>query len=109
MKETFAALLLVGVGVLTPVVSAGEPAIAGAWEAARTTSGERLYIVLGDKGKAEVVEEYELSPQGKQRARSSTYGKWVRKGNDVVVTYANVTDRLRYRRARAADRGWPDR
>lgn len=97
MKQTFAALILLGAGVLVPAAGAGQPAINGTWEAARTVTDERLYIVLGDGGKAEVVEEYELPiPGKKQRTRSSTFGKWVRKGNEIVVTYGNIRDRLRY-------------
>jgi hypothetical protein len=96
MRQTLVALVLLGAGALVPAAGAGEGAITGTWEAARTVNNERLYIVLGDKGKAEVVEEYELPTPGKQRALSSTFGKWARKGNDIVVTYGSVTDRLRY-------------
>lgn len=97
MKQTFAALILLGAGVLVPTAGAGQPAINGTWEAARTVNDERLYIVLSDQGKAEVVEEYELPMPGKkQRARSSTFGKWVHRGNEIVVTYGNISDRLRY-------------
>jgi hypothetical protein len=96
MKHTFAVVLLLSAGALLPAAGAAQPGVTGAWEAARTANDERLYIVLGDKGKAEVVEEYLLPMPGKQRARSSTFGKWTRKGNDVVVTYGNITDRLRY-------------
>ncbi len=96
MKQIFAALLLLGAGALLPAAGAGEPAVTGTWEAVRTVNDERLYVVLGDKGKAEVVEEYELPMPGKPHARSSTFGKWTRKGNDVVVTYGSITDRLRY-------------
>jgi hypothetical protein len=96
MKKTLAALVLLGANAVVLPAGAGERAITGTWEAVRTVNDERLYIVLGDKGKAEVVEEYELPTPGKQRARSSTFGKWSRKGNDIVVTYGNVTDRLRY-------------
>jgi len=96
MKRIFAAVLLLAVSVVTPAVSAGVPAIAGTWEAARAPNGDRLFIVLGEKGKAEIVEEYQLPQRGKQRMRTSTYGKWVRKGNDVLLTYADITDRLRY-------------
>ena len=97
MKQTFAALVLLCAGAVVPAAGAGQPAVAGTWEAARALNDERLYIVLSDKGKAEVVEEYELPlPGKKQRVRSSTFGTWVRKGNEIVVTYGNVMDRLRY-------------
>lgn len=96
MKQTLLALVLLGVGALVPTADATETDFSGTWEAARTVKDERLYIVLGADGKAEVVEEYELPTPGKQRARSSTFGKWARKGNDVVVTYGSVTDRLHY-------------
>ena len=97
MKQTFAALVLLCACAVVPAAGAGQPAVAGTWEAARALNQERLYIVLSDKGKAEVVEEYELPVPGKQqRVRSSTFGTWVRKGNEIVVTYGNVMDRLRY-------------
>jgi len=97
MKQVFAAVVLLSAGAFLPAVDAGQPAVVGTWEAARALNDERLYIVLSDKGKAEVVEEYELPVPGKkQRARSSTFGKWVRKGNEIVVTYGNVMDRLHY-------------
>jgi hypothetical protein len=98
MRQTLAALGLLGAGALALTVPAAarEGAITGTWEAARTVNDERLYVVLGDNGKAEVVEEYLLPTPGKQRARSSTFGKWKQKGPDVVITYGSVTDRLRY-------------
>ena len=96
MKQIFAALLLLGAGALLPAAGAAQPGVTGAWEAARTADDERRYIVLGETGKAEVVEEYLLPMRSNQRTRSSTFGKWTRKGNDVLVTYGNITDRLRY-------------
>jgi len=96
MQRTFAAFLLFSASALVPAASAGEPAIAGAWEAAHPDNDDRLYIVLEDRGKAQIVAEYEVPMPAKQRLRSITYGKWTRKGNDVAITYAEVTDRLRY-------------
>ena len=43
MQHTFAALLLFSVGALIPAVGAGQPPIAGAWEAARTDNDDRLF------------------------------------------------------------------
>ncbi len=71
----------------------------GTWEAARTADDERLYVRLLDKGKAEIVAEYDFElpgAPGKRRGRSTTYGKWTVKGDDVLITYAQVKDKLRY-------------
>jgi hypothetical protein len=98
MFRSFKPLLFLLVALAAPLSVSGQPAINGTWEAARTVNDERLYIVLSDQGKAEVVEEYELPMPGKkQRARSSTFGKWVHRGNEIVVTYGNISDRLRRR------------
>jgi hypothetical protein len=96
MRHTFAALLLFGVGALVPALGAGQPSIAGIWEAAHPDNDDRLYIVLGDRGKVQIVAEYELPTPGKQRGRSTTFGTWARKGSEIVITYGDVTDRLRY-------------
>jgi hypothetical protein len=77
----------------------GSEALLGTWEAARTPEDERMYLRLLAKGKAEIVAEYdfELPGQpGKRRGRSTTFGKWSVKGDDVTVTYAKVSDRLHY-------------
>lgn len=79
--------------------AAGAAALLGTWEAARTPNDERMYVRLMEKGKAEIVAEYdfELPGQpGKRRGRSTTFGKWSVKGDDVTITYAKVRDRLRY-------------
>ena len=72
MKQTLLALVLLGVGALVPTAGAAETDFSGTWEAARTVKDERLYIVLGADGKAEVVEEYELPTPGKA-ARALQY------------------------------------
>ena len=65
-------------------------------------------MVLRDMGKAEIVNEYDFSlpGQGKQRGRSTTFGKWTLKGNDVVVTYAKMHGPVALQSTRdAAERG----
>jgi hypothetical protein len=99
MKETFAALLLLTAGALSSAASAGPPKLTGSWEAAHTPDDERVYLVLKDMGKAEIVAEYDFTlpgQPGKRRGRSITFGKWKVQGNDLTVTYAKLTDRLRY-------------
>jgi len=96
MRHAFAAFLLFGASALAPLVASGAPSIAGTWEAAHQDNNERLYIVLRDGGKGEIVTEYDVPMPGKQRLRSVTYAKWTRKGNDVAISYAEVTDHLRY-------------
>ncbi|HTS54496.1 MAG TPA: hypothetical protein VMH26_14570 [Burkholderiales bacterium] len=99
MKQIFAVLLLLGAGAPASIAGQAQPQVSGSWEAARTANDERLYVVLGKEGKAEIVTEYYIplpGPPGKQRVRSSTYGKWTRHSSDVVITYANIQDRLRY-------------
>ena len=54
----------------------------GTWEAARSPGGDRLYVRLQDKGKAEVVAEYDFQLPGQptRRGRSTTMAKWTREG-----------------------------
>jgi hypothetical protein len=99
MKQTFAALLLLGVAALAGPAQAGPPKLTGSWEAARTPDDERLYLVLKDMGKAEIVGEYDFTlpgQPGKRRGRSTTFGRWSVDGDQVVITYAKFTERMRY-------------
>jgi len=99
MKQIFAAVLLLAAGALSSTASAAPPKLTGSWEAAHTPDDERVYLVLKDMGKAEIVAEYDFTlpgQPGKRRGRSITFGKWELRGNDVMVTYAKLTDRLRY-------------
>jgi hypothetical protein len=76
-----------------------EALMASTWEAARTVEDERTYVRFLTMGRAEIVSEYDFQlpgQPGKRRGRATTYGKWVLKGNDVTVSYADVRDRLRY-------------
>jgi len=88
------ALLAWSVNVLA--VSGKE--LLGTWEAARSPSGDRLYVHLQEKGKAEVVAEYDFQLPGQpaRRGRSTTIAKWTVKGNELILTYAKVRDRLLY-------------
>jgi hypothetical protein len=90
---------LVLAALTAPASAVGTAGLLGEWEAAVSADNERLYIKLRDKGKAEIVSEYDFQPPGqpgKQRGRATTYGKWTLKGNEVVLSYAKVQDRLRY-------------
>jgi len=92
--------------VLALALCAGAPAhavsasaLVGTWEAARTPDDERVYVRLMEKGKAQIVAEYDFqlpNMPGKRRGRSTTFAKWSVKGDDVTLTYSKVTDRLRY-------------
>ena len=88
--------------VATPFLApAAQPQLKGSWEAARGANDERLYVVLGEDGRAEIVTEYAVSLSGapdKRRVQTTTFGKWTQKGGDVVINYANtnIKDRLRY-------------
>jgi hypothetical protein len=77
---------------------AAPPKLTGSWEAARNGDEEHVMLVLKDMGKAEIINEYDISlpGQGKRRGRSTSFGKWTLKGKDVFVTYSKITDRLRY-------------
>lgn len=82
-----------------PAGAVGTSALVGTWEAARSPDDERLYVNLTEKGTAEIVAEYDFTlpgMPGKRRGRSTTFGKWSVKGNEVVIAYAKVRDRLRY-------------
>ena len=101
MKQLIGALVLLGGAALLSVATAAQPMFNGSWEAARGANDQRLYVILGDSGVAEIVTEYEVSLPGapdKRRVRTSTFGKWTHKGGDVVISYANtnIKDRLRY-------------
>jgi hypothetical protein len=90
-------LCLLAAGAPAHAVKAS--ALVGTWEAARSVDDERTFVRLMEKGKAEIVAEYdfELPGQpGKRRGRSTTFAKWSVKGDDVTITYAKVNDRLRY-------------
>ena len=83
----------------SPAAALGTAALLGEWEAARTPDNERLFVKLLAKGKAEIVAEYDFQfpgQPGKQRGRATVFGKWSLQGNDVMLSYANVRDRLRY-------------
>jgi len=101
MKQLIGALVLLGALATPYVAAAAQPQLTGSWEAARGADDERLYVVLGKDGKAEIVTEYKVSLPGapdKRRVRTSTFGKWTQKGGDVIISYANtnIKDRLRY-------------
>jgi hypothetical protein len=96
MKSRFiAVVLLLGASA----VWAAPPKLTGSWEAAHSSADDdRVSLVLREMGKAEIISEYDISVpgQGKRRGRSTSFGKWTLKGNDLRVTYAKITDRLRY-------------
>jgi hypothetical protein len=97
--RSLAAVFLLAALVLPSVAAAAQPKLTGSWEAVRNPDDERVYLVLKDLGKAEIVAEYDFSlpgQPGKRRGRSTTFGHWTMKGNEVVVTYAKIEDRLRY-------------
>ncbi len=94
--------LLLALFACAPAHAVPASVLIGTWEAARSSEDERLYIKLMDQGKAEIVAEYDFqlpNMPGKRRGRSTTFAKWSVKGDEVVVTYSKVTDRLRYERA----------
>ena len=79
-------------------LAVGSKDLLGTWEAARSPAGDRLYVRLQEKGKAEVVAEYDFQLPGQptRRGRSTTVAKWSVKGGELTLTYAKVQDRLRY-------------
>ena len=99
MRSSLAAVFLLAAITLPSIATAAQPKLTGAWEAARTPDDERVYLVLKDLGKAEIVAEYDFTlpgQPGKRRGRSITFGRWTLKGNDVVITYAKIKELLRY-------------
>lgn len=98
MKSLFAATL-VAFAVSLPAHAVAPSALIGTWEAARGPDDERMYVRFMEKGRAQIVAEYDFQipgAPGKRRGRSTTYGKWSVKGDEVVVSYAKVRDHLRY-------------
>jgi hypothetical protein len=91
--------LLIALALAAPAAAVGSRSLLGTWEAARSPDDERLYVHLKEKGRAEIVAEYDFAlpgVPGKRRGRSTTFGTWSVTGDDVVITYAKVRDRLRY-------------
>lgn len=105
MKSS-AALFFVLATVFAGSASAAPPKLTGSWEAARVTDDERLYVTLKDMGKAEIVAEYDFTlpgQPGKRRGRSTSFATWAVKGDDVIITYSKIQDRLRYRDRESLD------
>jgi hypothetical protein len=91
--------LLLLATLAAPAGAVKPSALVGTWEAVRTPEDERLFIRLLDQGKVEIVAEYDFEipgQSGKRRGRSTTFGKWSVKGDEVVLSYAKVRERLRY-------------
>jgi hypothetical protein len=98
MKSSIAALMLFA-AFIVPAHAVKPTALIGTWEAARSPDDERMFVRFLEKGKAEIIAEYDFQvpgTPGKRRGRSTTFGKWSVKGDDVSLTYAKVHDRLRY-------------
>jgi hypothetical protein len=94
--RAFVVVALLGWCVEALAVSSKD--LLGTWEAARPASGDRLYVRLQDKGRAEVIAEYDFQLPGQptRRGRSTTMAKWTLKGSELTLSYAKVRDRLRY-------------
>jgi hypothetical protein len=98
MQARLAAFLFLA-ALCAPAHAVGASALLGTWEAARTPEDERMFVRLMKQGRAEIVAEYDFQlpgQPGKRRGRSTTFGKWSVKGNDITISYAKVRDRLRY-------------
>jgi hypothetical protein len=99
MKQILAVVLWLVAAVAANGAIADTPRLTGTWEAARTPDDERVYLVLKDLGKAEIVAEYDFTlpgQTGKKRGKSTTFGKWTVQAGEVIVSYAKIKDRLRY-------------
>jgi hypothetical protein len=99
MKQICTAFLLLVASATSLAAHAAPPKLTGQWEAARTPDDERLYLVLKDMGKAEIIGEYDFTlpgQSGKRRGKSTTFGHWTLDGDQITVTYAKFTERLRY-------------
>jgi hypothetical protein len=89
--------LLVVTGSAAAAVTSKQ--VQGTWEAARSPEGERLYVRLLRDGKAQIIAEYDFQLPGQagiRRGRSTAFGKWTLKKDEVVLTYGKVRDLLRY-------------
>lgn len=90
-------ILLLACSGLAAAVSSTQ--LQGEWEAARSPEGERLYVRLLRGGKAEIIREYDFQLPGQpgtRRGRSTAFGKWTLKKDEVVLSYGKVQDRFRY-------------
>lgn len=97
MSARFTAVLFL-CALCTDALAVGAKELLGTWEAARSPEGERVYLRLMAKGKAEVVAEYDFQLPGQpvRRGRSTTFATWTVKGSELTLAYAKVRDRLRY-------------
>jgi len=78
---------------------AGARTLDGEYESARTPDDEFIRLTLRPDGKAMIVAENNFQIPGdaaKRRGRTTSYGKWTRKGETVTVRYSKVTDRLKF-------------
>lgn len=94
-------------GCLGSAAWAAAPAPMGDYASARTPDDEFVRLTLAPKGKAIIIAEHNFQVPGdasRRRGRTTTYGKWSRKGDVVTLTYAKLTDRLRYEAAAPLDR-----
>ena len=94
-----AAFFLVAACAFANIATAAQVKPVGTWEAARTDEDERMFVILKDMGKVEIVAEYDFSlpgQPGKRRGRSTSFGKWTMQGDDVIIAYSKIKDRLRY-------------
>lgn len=82
-----------------PTTWAAPAALMGDYESARTSDEEFVRLSLQAGGKAVIVAENNFMIPGdasKRRGRTTSYGKWSRKGEIVTVTYSKVRDRLKF-------------
>jgi hypothetical protein len=92
-----AMIVLLACSGLAAAVSSTQ--VQGDWEAARSPEGERLYVRLLRDGKAEIIREYDFQLPGQpgtRRGRSTAFGKWAVKKDEIVLSYGKVQDRFRY-------------
>lgn len=98
MRSQLVALLFLAA---TSANAAGPGAkdLLGEWEAARAPDGDRLLVRLMEKGRAEVVAEYNFQLPGEiamRRGRSTTFATWKLRGRELTLAYSKVRDRLHY-------------
>lgn len=86
-------------GALQAMAMAAPAELVGEYESARTPDDEFIRLTLKPDGKALIVAENNFQIPGdaaKRRGRTTSYGKWTRKGDTVTLTYSKISDRLKF-------------
>ena len=97
MKSSFIAVLAIARRrALSVALPRPSSPVRGRPRARPTTSAFRWCSRTWARPRSSASTTSRCRDSGKRHGRSTSFGKWALKGNDVLVTYSKITDRLRY-------------